>query len=242
MDGEGSKSVGVLQSGSLWEARTRREFLRVTGFGGAVILLPAMFAACGDDDDLLGPDPMRPEGEVVLDLSTDTGVLNFAYALEQLEAAFYTRAAQGFSGSNLSPAEQAVLTDIRNHEVIHRDFLAAVLGGARIPNLVFDFSSLDFADRVSVLGAARVLEDTGVAAYNAAAKLLSDVNNLIVAGKIVSVEARHAAAVRDLLNPGSRDFAGPDVVDPSGLAQAIEPGFVIEGLLQFISTPILVIS
>ncbi|MBA2566021.1 MAG: ferritin-like domain-containing protein [Gemmatimonadetes bacterium] len=202
-----------------------------------------MLASCSDDDDgPAGPDPMAPEGVVTLDLSSDTGVLNLAYALEQLEAAFYTRVVDGFPGSNLSGPEQEALTDIRNHEVIHRDFLAAVLGSARIPNLALDFGSVDFADRVSVLSTARALEDGGVAAYNGAGKLLSDVDNLLVAGKIVSVEARHAAAVRDLLRPGTRDFAGDDVVNPAGLDQATEPGFVIEGNLEFIMTPIRVVS
>ena len=46
---------------------------------------------------------------------------------------------------------------------------------------------------------------------------LTDVNLLLVAGKIVSVEARHAAAIRDLLNPKSADFAGDNAVDANGL-------------------------
>ena len=43
----------------------------------------------------------------------------------------------------------------------------------------------------------------------------------------MSVEARHAAAIRDLLNPGSRDFAGDDVVDAMGMDRALEPGAVL---------------
>jgi hypothetical protein len=38
-----------------------------------------------------------------------------------------------------------------------------------------------------------------------------------VAGKIVSVEARHAAAIRDLLRPKTGYFAGDDVVNQQGL-------------------------
>jgi hypothetical protein len=51
----------------------------------------------------------------------DIGILNYAYALEQLEAAFYLQViATPYSG--ISIAETAYLTDIRDHEVLHRDF------------------------------------------------------------------------------------------------------------------------
>ncbi len=51
-----------------------------------------------------------------------------------------------------------------------------------------------------------------MSAYNGAGQLLASDANLLLAGKIVSVEARHASAIRDLLNPNSMDFAGDDVV------------------------------
>ena len=88
--------------------------------------------------------------------SGDTGVLNYAYALEQLEAAFYTQVVAGFY-AGASPGEQTILTDIKNHEVIHRDFLKAALGSAAIADLAVDFTSINFTDRSSVLGAAKDL-------------------------------------------------------------------------------------
>ncbi|MBA3497384.1 MAG: ferritin-like domain-containing protein [Gemmatimonadales bacterium] len=243
MDADVTKSITLSNIRQLWEPGTRREFLRVAALGGSAVLLPAMFAACGDDDG--GPMEPPPPDAVVLDLSSDAGVLNYAYALEQLEAAFYTQVIQAFY-AGITPEEQQVLTDIGGHEVIHRDFLAATLGGARIPDLMVDFAggNVDFTSRFSVLSTAKIFEDGGVAAYNGAGRLLTDLNNLLVAGKIVSVEARHAAAIRDLLRPGTRDFAGDDVVDPSGLDQAFEPGFVLQdsGLGQFIITPIEIVS
>ena len=71
---------------------------------------------------------------------------------------------------------------------------------------------MDFTSRASVLGTAKALEDTGVSAYNGAGQYIQNPDYLTVAGKIVSVEARHAAAIRDLLSPGSANFAGDDVV------------------------------
>jgi hypothetical protein len=100
-----------------------------------------------------------------------------------------------------------------NHEIAHRDFFKNALGSAAIPALTPDFSSIDFTSRASVLGTAKALEDTGVSAYNGAGQYISSADYLTIAGKIVSVEARHAAAIRDLLNPLSADFAGDDVVN-----------------------------
>ncbi|MGH7657643.1 MAG: ferritin-like domain-containing protein, partial [Gemmatimonadales bacterium] len=142
----------------------------------------------------------------------DFGVVNYAYALEQLEAAFYTRVIASFY-AGASTEEQTILTDIKKHEVVHREFLKAALGGNAIADLRFDFSSVNFGNRESVLQTARTFEDLGVSAYNGAARFLSDPNLLLVAGKIVSVEARHAAAIRDLLRPRTRYFAGDDVVN-----------------------------
>lgn len=167
----------------------------------------------------------------------DTGVLNYAYALEQLEAAFYTQVvASLFAGATAE--ETQILTDIRDHEVIHRDFLKAALADGAIPDLAVDFTNVDFADRTSVLETARTFEDLGVSAYNGAGQLLESGDFLLLAGKIVSVEARHAAAIRDLLNPLSADFAGDDVVDEQGLDQSRSPAQVLPLADPFITTPI----
>ncbi len=236
-------TVTLSHIGELWQESTRREFMRVAALGGTAVLLPSLFASCSDSNNNNDVTAPPVAGTVVIDLGKDTGVLNYAYALEQLEAAYYTQVVAGFSSSGLTAAEQLVLTDIRNHEVIHRDFLATALGTAKIPNLTVDFSSVDFKNRVSILRAAKTFEDIGVGAYNASGKLLKDVKNLLVAGKIVSVEARHAAAIRDLLNPGSRDFAGDDIVDRiSGLDQETPPSLVLGGLLSFVKTPIQLVS
>lgn len=81
-------------------------------------------------------------------------------------------------------------------------------------------------------------EDLGVAAYNGAGKLLESGDYLLQAGRIVSVEARHAAAIRDLLQPGSVAFAGPDVVDKNGLDGAMEPAKVLAAADPFIKTEV----
>lgn len=212
----------------------RRNFLRAAGLTGAALALAGctnealMFAPAGPSRAVVGPG-----GSVTLDFSMDVDVLNYAYALEQLEAAFYVNVvANGAFASIFAANEQRVLQDVRDHEVVHRDFLAAALGSARIPNLTPDFSSVNFASRSSVLQTARTFEDLGVSAYNGAARYLMSPDYLVVAGKIVSVEARHASAIRDLLNNRSGDFA-PAAFDaanaPSTVLAAADP-YIVESI------------
>lgn len=215
-------------------ASSRREFLRALGMGSAIVLLPSAFAACSDAARTNGPPA---HGAVTIDLTTDIGVLNYAYALEQLEAAFYEEALKHII-TGCTASELNVLLQIGQHEIVHREFLKAALAGNAIPMLQVDFSSIDLTKRDTVFQAAKMFEDTGVAAYNGAGRLLKSATYLTLAGKIVSVEARHAAKIRDILNPKSMDFAGDDVVDANGLDQAFEPAHVLSLVDPFIVTTI----
>lgn len=157
--------------------------------------------------------------------SGDVGILNYAYALEQLEAAFYTAAvAAPYNG--ITTSEQALLTDIRDHEIAHREFFKTALGANAIVSLEVNFSSINFTSRDSVLSAAKAFEDLGVSAYNGAGRLITSTDYLLLAGKIVSVEARHAGYIRDLISNGS--FADNTIVAAStGLDQARMPNDVL---------------
>lgn len=119
---------------------------------------------------------------------------------------------------------------MQKHEVIHREFFKTVLGSKAIPTLSFNTTTVGTmtATRDALLKTSQLLEDTGVSAYNGAGKYLTSAANLLVAGKIVSVEARHAAAVRDMRDgTNGRLFAGDDVVSNStGLDVKAEPGTV----------------
>lgn len=202
----------------------RRSFLKYAGAGAASLALLA--AGCKKDRQIDGV--YFGEGDIA--------ILNYAYALEQLEAAFYIRAtASPYSG--ITATETAYLTDIREHEVAHREFFKAALGASAIPSLDVDFSSINFGSRASVLGTAKAFEDLGVSAYNGAGWLIKDVNYLALAGKIVSVEARHAAIIRDLITFNS--FVGADVVNQSnGLDTSRSPGQVLAIAGTYIKTKI----
>jgi Ferritin-like domain len=211
---------------------SRRDFFKRAGGGLAALgLLATAATAAGCDSD-----DTDDNADYTLDFSTDIGVLNYAYALEQLEAAFYTQVvATPFSG--MSADEMEVLTDLRDHEVVHREFFKAVLGTNAIPALTPDFSGITFTNRTQVLTTARVFEDLGVAAYNGAGKYLRSAANLTVAGKIVSVEARHAAAIRDLIDNRSPYTvgAGSDAVVTGGLDRALTPSQVLSQAQDYIT-------
>ena len=224
----------------------RRSFLKISGL--TLVGTGLMLAGCSNDDDIyLEPSNQLPGiKNGVFDLGGgDFGVLSYAYALEQLEADFYTKVVNstGFT-TNFTAEDQQVLTDLYYHEVIHREFFKTALSGALpnpstqlLPNLAFDYGTLNFSNRTQVLSTAKALEDTGVAAYNGSGKLLTNPDYLLLAGKIVSVEARHASAIRSLINPNSKDFAGDDVVNvTTGLDVVKKPSEVIAIAGGFITT------
>lgn len=210
----------------------RRNFLKLGGVGLALAGLT--LAGCRDDNFQY----MGEEG--VFDLGKgDVGILNYAYALEQLEADFYTKVVNGFY-TGISDNEKQVFTDIYNHEVIHRDFFKAAItaaGATPTPKLEFKYDGIDFKSRASILATAKALEDTGVAAYNGAGKFIKNLDYLVIAGKIVSVEARHASAIRDLINPRSADFSGDDVIGANGLDVAKDPADIVAAAGGFFKTP-----
>ncbi len=204
----------------------RRNMLKFFGASAAVV---ALGTACNNDDDV--------------DENTDTGVflgtgdfqiLNFAYALEQLEAAFYTQVVTSAGFNSMSAIEKTYMMDIKDHEVAHREFFKAALGSNAIQGLTPNFSAVDFTTRAGILATSKALEDTGVSAYNGAARYLADVNFLLAAGKIVSVEARHAALIRDLISNGT--FA--DDLDANALDISKPPTAIVDIANAFLTTKI----
>lgn len=224
----------------------RRNFLKISGLtlAGTGLFL----AGCSDDDDIMNPpatDNLPGVRDGKFDLGAgDFGVLTYAYALEQLEADFYEKVVNAAGFTSFPEEDQLILSDIYKHELIHKEFFKAALSGALpnpatqlLPDLAFNYGNLNFSDRNAVLATAKTLEDTGVAAYNGAGRLITNPDYLVLAGKIVSVEARHASAVRSLINPNSKDFAGDDIVNAmNGLDVQKKPSEIIAAAGGFITT------
>lgn len=193
----------------------RRSFLQYSGAGVAGLALLA--AGCKKNNNIPGDGNGNGDGdgngEVAVDIdlgSGEIGILNYAYVLEQLEAAFYAKVvATPYTGA--SDQEKKFFIDMAAHEVAHREVLKAALGTSAAANIVVNFSSVNFSDKGQVLTTAKLLEDTGVSAYNGAAKYLTTPANLVLAAKVVSVEARHAAYIRELIAVNT--FAETNVVE-----------------------------
>jgi hypothetical protein len=135
-------------------------------------------------------------------------VLNYALKLEYLEAAFYNMGASSALG--FTATERSYVTTIQGHENAHVTFLRNALGGAAVAQSsqgtagIYDFTAggtfpTVFTSVDTFFAVAQALEDTGVRAYKGQApNLQKDPAALSAALNIHSVEARHAAAVRQL--------------------------------------------
>jgi hypothetical protein len=137
----------------------------------------------------------------------DAEILNFALTLEYLEAAFYTVKGKEVG---LSGQAKAYATQFGAQESQHVMALAGAikqLGGTPVKKPTFVFPA---TDESSFLALASVLENTGVGAYNGAAPSLKSKELLGVAGSIVQVEARHAAAINLLLGESPTPNQGFD--------------------------------
>lgn len=219
----------------------RRSFFMYAGAtAGATALV---LAGCKKDDEttpvnnLPAGNSTTADGSISLG-SGDVGVLNYAYALEQLEADFYK---QVVLANVLTGTTAAYFQEVATHEAIHRDFFKAALtrdaAGQVLRGLTPKYPTGTFATSTSILATAKTFEDLGVAAYNGAGKLIQKPEYLVLAGQIVSVEARHAAYIRDLIMPGS--FAADDQVDPiSGLDKSMTPAQVLAMAQAFITEKI----
>ena len=169
--------------GGFAEGETRGTFMRRAAIaGGAFAGGGALLAALpGKAFGAVGPEQ-------------DLEVLNFALTLEYLEAEFYTVAER----NNFLMGEAAQFAKVvGSHERDHVAALEKVLGDKKVKKPTFDFGNA-VRDQATFLATAVVLEDTGVAAYNGQGPRVSKAV-LSVAASIVSVEARHAAWVRDIL-------------------------------------------
>ncbi len=139
-------------------------------------------------------------------VSSVLDVLNFALKLEYLESSFYKK---GYNTKNLIPDgdEKETFYIIGYHELQHVNFLTYAIessGGTPVPEPKFDFTAggtfpTVFSDYNTFLAVAQAFEDTGVRAYKGqATNLMGSGSVLTDAIRIHSVEARHAAKIREL--------------------------------------------
>lgn len=160
-------------------------------------------------------------------------ILNFALALEYLEAEFYAKALANAGALGLTGAALTSFQTIGRHEAAHVAFLQKTItngGGTPVPKPSFDFTGgvgtpagagygpfqTVFSDYGVLLAVAQLFEDTGVRAYKGQVSQLTDdrYNNILQAAlQIHSVEARHAAHIR-YMRAGRNSATNSDTIRP----------------------------
>ena len=139
-------------------------------------------------------------------LDSDLDILNYALVLEYLEAAAYK--AVNDAGV-LSGRAATYVRAFGQHEQDHVDALLATipkLGGTPVPMPTFNFSGVP-TNAAEIVKFFQQVESIGVSAYLGAAGSIKNFDVLEAALSIHAVEAEHAAALADLVAPGTDLFA-----------------------------------
>jgi hypothetical protein len=182
---------------------TRAAFFRKAAIGGGAVL--GSSAIMGMLPELASAKPSKKQ---------DLAILNFALTLEYLEATFYAEASK--SGA-LSGDALAFAQIVADHEKSHVSALRQTinsLNGSPVKKPTFDFMGTT-GNQGKFIATAFVLENTGVTAYLGQAGNLKSKALLAAAASIVTIEARHAAAIAVI--QGSAPYvAGKGSITPDG--------------------------
>jgi Ferritin-like domain len=170
--------------------------------------------------------------------SGDITILNFALALEYLQASFYTEAEQ-IGALRGALANQAHIVGM--HERAHVAAFKQLLGHAAIKQPTFNFHGVT-ENPDAFRSTAVAFEDLATAAYKEQAPLIKSKAYLAGALAIHSVEARHAAWIRRLAGflPAAHAFDDPlsdaevvDIVNSTHFVTLKDPQTSMEAKPQF---------
>jgi hypothetical protein len=185
----------------------RRNFFKLTG--GAALLAAVAGAGCRG----AGNEPGNPGWQGLNLGSGDVGVMNYLYLLESLAAAYYNQVLE-HPYPEINPPEQAILTQARDHVVVHVEFCKRFLASHAIPPQQFNFQIVEFTSRDNVLHTALQLENVTVGGYNGAGKRFESPDVLELAQKMASARARQAVVISNMVAPNGKEFA-EGAMDPA---------------------------
>jgi Ferritin-like domain len=193
---------GALEESAEKVGVSRGHMLRMAAIGGGALLGSSAFLGA-----LAGP-----AGAVATASAGDVAILNYALTLEYLEEAFYS----SVQSNRILTGRMKTFAEVAGRdEAQHRAFLVKALGPKAIKKPVFDFGSAT-TGAAAFAKTAIALEDTGVSAYAGQGPRIQDKKILAAALSVHSVEARHAAWIRALVNATGRQGApAPAAFDPS---------------------------
>jgi rubrerythrin len=187
---------------------SRKRFLKMLGGAGAASAAAVLIAACGDDAKTGGASAAAVT-KTTGDDTSDLKIVNYALTLEYLEATFYREVLD--SGVIKDRKIGDLAKSIHEHEQEHVDALTATaksLGGTPAAKPRTKFQDVIAKGPKSILQTAATVENLGAAAYLGQAGNIKSKDILAAALSIHSVEARHAAALNELVGRGFGDGKG----------------------------------
>jgi len=168
---------------------------------------------------------------------SDVDILNYALTLERLEATYYRRVLTRFTEEEFENAEvfeglgDYLRTNafenfqrISEHEDTHVETLVSVIrhaGGKPVPPSEYNFG---IADVASAVRTAKLLENTGVRAYDGAIAHIYAAAYLTAGATIATVEARHASYLLNRTSPFPTAFDKP--VAPRRICETVREAFI----------------
>ena len=216
---------------------SRKKFLRMMGGGGAAAGLATLLAACGGDDEKTASTPSTESVPPASSGATgatggggDVDIVNYALTLEFLEAEFYKEAAA--SGMIKDKKTLELAKTFGETEQTHVEALRAAvkdLGGTPVDKPKTAFGPVIEGGPEMILMTAATVENLGAAAYLGQAANIESKEILAAALAIHTVEARHAAALNELVGRG---FTGGGALEGSIPDGAFAKPMTMEQVLE----------
>src|SRR3954449_319003 len=202
------------------DATSRKKFLRMAGGAGAASALTALLAACGKDEKAAKATSSSADTKT----GGDVEIVNYALTLEYLEADFYRQVLD--SGAIKDAKVGALAKRFGETEQAHVEALTATvkkLGGTPAAKPQTRFQDIIDGGPTKILTTAAAGENLGAAAYLGQAGRIKSKEILAAALSIHSVEARHAAALNELIGAGFKGSL-PDgaFAKPMSMAQVLK--------------------
>ncbi|RYX84584.1 ferritin-like domain-containing protein [bacterium] len=207
------EDVSLAASDNGVKSPARRQFFALATAVGGVALAGALYKPA--------------QADIVASLGKifylDPTVLNFAFAIEELEADFFSRSFRTAGFQQLNGPERAAFSLFANQDESHRMLLESLRGpfnakdagtfeslntsASRRPRL---FYYPPLGSREELLKTALDIKENALFTYHGAVGLVKNKKLLGVAASIAGVEGRHVAVLRDMmgLDPVPAPFEG----------------------------------
>ncbi|MDQ3676218.1 MAG: ferritin-like domain-containing protein [Actinomycetota bacterium] len=216
---------------------SRKRFFQMLGGAGAVSAFGVVLAACGDDDDKDKSSGSTSSSSSEADNKGDLEIVNYALTLEYLEAEFYRQVIA--SGEIKDKAVVEIAKKFGQTEQEHVDALKATavkLGGKPVAKPKTAFEDIISKGAKRILATAATVENLGAAAYLGQAGNIKNKDVLAAALAIHSVEARHAAALNQLVGRGFGGKGGLEGSVPDGaFAKPMDKAAVLKAVKPFLA-------